>query len=331
MIVSRALVLTVVISFCQMICPLPAPGAAPDSGQSAPASGWEGQYHHAWQIVRDNTLFGERLPTLVDWEHRYDGRLSSKSEMETAINDMVTSFGDDYTYFRNTAATNAYQVEIDQSGVVTGLMLPGGVAYVKIKTFVSRHVAAELQETLVRLSDADGYILDLRDNHGGNIYQAFQCAAMFMDKGKFSTLRGRTDGKRYCEKLSITAEYLIDERNRERHIVLRQPNLTADRPLVVLINKNTRSAAEMLASALREDHRATLVGDRSYGKAVVQRMFILEDGSSLKVAMAWNYPPSGHCYHGLGLEPDIAITNCSATEQMARCLDIVSNQMQNVR
>ena len=168
------------------------------------------------------------------------------------------------------------------------------VGYIKLDEF-SSHAAEQMQVAIKDLSekDASGFILDLRGNPGGLLFSSVEIARMWMGKGAIvSTI----DNKGGNEKFSANGKALTDL------------------PLVVLVDGYSASASEILAGALKENHRAKVVGSRTYGKGTVQSVHSLSDGSGLAVTIARYYPPSGTDINQKGIDPDIMV-NLSREEQ----------------
>ncbi len=168
-----------------------------------------------------------------------------------------------------------------------------GVGYLRIKQF-SEPTGGELVAALATLTTNElvGLILDLRDNPGGLFEQAMAVAVQFLPRKEVVvTTRGR-DGKRPLEAF---------------HTSSAAGNTSL--PLVILINRNSASAAEIVAGALQDHGRALVLGERSFGKASVQRVIPLEtrEGCSIKVTTAHYYTPKGRLIHGVGIEPDIVV------------------------
>jgi hypothetical protein len=270
-------------------------------------------------LIAQNSVFSERLP---NW-HR---KLAAKTELGTVsdsdIESVVSDLGDDFTYFSDASQTQIHQNNWTQHGTVKACMLPENIAYIRISTFWSENVAMELESALHMLSAAEAIVLDLRDNKGGDIYEAHKVCSMFLDKGTFTTLRGRLNGVQFEEKLEIAPTSL---RTTTDGIIIKEPrtpNLTGKRPLVILVNGNTRSAAEMVAGCLQDQRRALLLGSRTYGKGVIQSTWIFDDGSSLKIAMAKHFLPSGRNIHGIGIKPDVQVDNRGSGDvQLARSVE----------
>ncbi|GIW46989.1 MAG: peptidase S41 [Deltaproteobacteria bacterium] len=173
-------------------------------------------------------------------------------------------------------------------------LLDGGIGYIKISQFQER-TSKELEDAIERLEllnggKLKGVILDLRNNPGGLLTQAVEVADEFMDKGLIVSVRGRTEDQ-------ITDYYATKE-----------GKLTKC-PLVVIVNKGSASASEVVAEALQDSKRAVILGTKTFGKGSVQTIIKLEDGSGLKLTTARFYAPSGRSINEVGVTPDIVVEN----------------------
>lgn len=176
---------------------------------------------------------------------------------------------------------------------VAGELLGPGYGYVEIEHFRHR-TAAELAQELERLA-ADsggplrGLVLDLRGNPGGLLEEAVAVVDLFI--GDAAIVETRTRGGQVEERLRGKAEAS-----------------DLDLPLVVLIDGGSASAAEIVAGALQDLGRATLLGAPSFGKGSVQQVYEFEDGSALKLTVARYHLPGGRTFDvGAGLQPDVAV------------------------
>jgi carboxyl-terminal processing protease len=158
------------------------------------------------------------------------------------------------------------------------------IGYVRVTGFI-QNTADELRKALDQLREegAKGLILDLRDNPGGLLSAAVEISDMFMDNsGKFDGKIVSTEGRN-----TIPKEYRAQK-----------DSPYEDLPLIVLINQNSASASEIVSAALEDNNRATVIGQRSYGKGSVQNILELEDGSSvLKLTVASYHRPNGDNIH----------------------------------
>ena len=138
-------------------------------------------------------------------------------------------------------------------------------------------------------SDLDALIFDVRDNTGGYLSSIVDVLDMILP----------------ADKLLVSFDY--GNENNSRKPYYSETEQQIDLPIVVLQNRNTASAAELFAGALRDHGYATLIGETTRGKCTMQSGYRLPDGSYIKVTVADYLPPSGESYQGVGLDPDIRI------------------------
>ncbi|MEL6345733.1 MAG: S41 family peptidase [Myxococcota bacterium] len=165
-----------------------------------------------------------------------------------------------------------------------------GVGYVHIERF-SRRTAAEVALAVKSLEDSatlKGLVLDLRDNPGGLITEAVDLVDLFVPDGLIVETRGRDAAPEAYVASTDADDFTM--------------------PMVVLINGDSASASELVAGALRDLDRATLIGSASYGKGSMQSIYEFADGSALKLTVARYYLPNGESIAPReGLEPDIRV------------------------
>jgi carboxyl-terminal processing protease len=133
-----------------------------------------------------------------------------------------------------------------------------------------------------------GLVLDLRNNPGGVLDAAVAVSDAFLENGIIVTAEGRSKESRF--RMDATAG-----------------DLTQGAPIVVLVNEGSASASEIVAGALRDNGRAKLIGQRTFGKGSVQTVMPLSDGQALKLTTSRYYTPSGVSIHERGIEPDVAL------------------------
>ncbi|MBP1540242.1 MAG: S41 family peptidase [Prevotella sp.] len=167
--------------------------------------------------------------------------------------------------------------EIPMKSVTATYMLNDKTGYIRIKNF-GETTYSELLIALVSLSQqgAEGICLDLRDNTGGYLTSAVQIANEFLPKGKLIVY---TQGRK-----SPRQEFKSNGHGSYQGI-----------PLTVLINEGSASAAEILAGAVQDNDRGTIIGRRSFGKGLVQQQLEFTDGSRIRLTVARYYTPSGRC------------------------------------
>lgn len=172
-----------------------------------------------------------------------------------------------------------------ESPTVSYEMLDDDIGYIQITEF-DEVTADQFTEALavVKGSGARGLVLDLRSNPGGSLPVVVDIARQILPEGLIVYTEDKY-GKR--------EEYTCDGRN-ELKI-----------PLVVLINGNSASASEILAGAIKDYGKGTLIGTTTFGKGIVQRVLPLTDGTALKLTISAYYTPKGNNIHGIGIDPDI--------------------------
>ena len=169
------------------------------------------------------------------------------------------------------------------------------VGYIKLDEF-SSHAAEQMEKAIAELHDEQvtGFVLDLRGNPGGLLFSSVEIARMWLEEGAIVSTIDRKGGN---QKFSANGKALTDL------------------PLVILVDRYSASASEILAGALKENGRATVVGTRTYGKGTVQSVHPLSDGSGVAVTIARYFPPSGQDINYKGIAPDIKV-DLTAEQQL---------------
>ena len=184
--------------------------------------------------------------------------------------------------------------------------LDGGFGYIRISQFQER-TTEDLAKYLNELAEAKslkGLVLDLRNDPGGLLQAAIGVSAAFLPANTdVVSTKGRAPQSDYVFK-AIESDY------RAGNAVKALAELTPEAktvPMVVLINAGSASASEIVAGALKDHHRAVIVGERSFGKGSVQNIIPLADGSGLKLTVALYYTPDNRSIQAEGVVPDIEI------------------------
>ena len=266
-------------------------------------------YDEIWSLVEANFLYRDRLKNWNLWRHKFDHKMKNRAEAEKAINSMIESLNDEYTFFRDEPTTEERKNLRQKTKVVDYKMLEGQIGYVHITTFNSMFCVPETRNALIELNQAHGLIIDLRDNWGGSITTTFDVFSLLTGSGKFVSMKGTTDDAEYTEEMTLSENSAITNTDGIETSSVREFNLTAGKPLVVLVNETTKSAAEMLAGALRDNGRALVLGSRTFGKGIVQRVWEFPNNTSIKISSARYYLPNGEYVHRVGLTPDLIVPN----------------------
>lgn len=191
-------------------------------------------------------------------------------------------------------------------------MLENGMGYLQITEFdgVTYGQFVTALEDL-KAQGMKGMILDLRDNPGGRLDQVVEIADDFLTEGVIVSTK---------DKNGLGTTYEADE------------ELRFEGPVVILANGNSASASEVLAGALKDYDKATLVGTTTFGKGIVQSIYPFEDGTAIKITISDYYTPSGANIHGTGIEPDITVEkekreNEEQDNQLDRAKEVLAEEM----
>jgi carboxyl-terminal processing protease len=188
---------------------------------------------------------------------------------------------------------------------VKSSLQPDRIGYARITAF-TESTATDLASAITRLKERahgrlNGFILDLRNNPGGLLDAAVDVTGELVDGGTVVTTRGRNPEDDHVYRAPVAGDLL--------------PGV----PMVVLINSASASAAEIVAGALQDHHRARVMGTRSFGKGSVQTIIPLEGHGALRLTTALYYTPSGRSIQGHGITPDIVV-GLPKNEQVANAL-----------
>ncbi|MEW6459235.1 MAG: S41 family peptidase [Bacillota bacterium] len=238
-----------------------------------------------------------------------DGKDTQEMDLETAVMLMRGEVG---TQVRLTIRRDGHGEPLEfpvvrrqiQVPTVEGELKDGGIGYVVISQFTEK-TGGELAYLLNSFkSGLRGLILDLRDNPGGDLMAAVEVADLFLGDGPIVHIDYRTgeDQTYYAEKHRLEV------------------------PLVVLVNRTTASAAEIVAGAVKDTDSGILIGTQTYGKGVVQNVFPLRNGAGLKLTTARYLTPLGYDLNRKGIKPHIEVEDSADFEsdpQLEKALEIL--------
>ncbi len=170
---------------------------------------------------------------------------------------------------------------------VFGAPISQDVGYIRLASFISQDTAREMKAKLDAQKGTKALILDIRGNNGGLLPNALDISQMFLKQG--------------AEIVSIVS------RDGSRKTYYAQSKPIYNNPLVVLIDEGSASASEIFSGALRDNHRAILIGEKTFGKGLVQKINYLQDGSELNLTVSKYLTPSGQDINKIGILPDIPV------------------------
>ena len=170
-------------------------------------------------------------------------------------------------------------------------MIDSSTGYIRIKSFMNENTTEDFKNMITQLKEQGmkGLIVDLRDNPGGLLTEAVGVASQFIPKDKIIT-------------------YTIDKYETKNES-LSLGGIAEGMPLVVLVNEDSASASEVVTGALRDYNAATIVGNTTFGKGIVQQSIKFNNGiGGLKVTISKYYTPNGENIHKIGIAPDIEVS-----------------------
>lgn len=179
---------------------------------------------------------------------------------------------------------------IEIKSIKEATILEDHIGYIKLVEF-QENTPKQLEDSLKELKrdGFDSLILDLRNNPGGLLTTSVEVAQMFLPRGKIVvSTKGRKKGQDVVYKAKARKPWL-------------------DFPMVVLVNRGSASASEIVAGAIRDNKRGIIMGERTFGKGSVQTVIPLPDGSAIRLTTARYFTPSGNPIHQKGIEPDVVV------------------------
>ena len=180
--------------------------------------------------------------------------------------------------------------EIIQVASVKSEVLDEKIGYIRLTSFNENsddQIKKKIKE-FKKNKKIEGYILDLRNNPGGLLGQAIKISDFFLDDGEIVSTKGR-------------------KKNENQKWFARKGDIINGKALIVLINKGSASASEIVAGALKDHKRAVLVGEKSYGKGSVQSIIPLKNRGAIRLTISKYYLPSGKSISEVGVTPDITV------------------------
>ena len=181
---------------------------------------------------------------------------------------------------------------------VTAELLDGNIGFIKLASFQDNSTEEMVKQlALWQPLKLKGLVLDLRNNPGGLLDQAIKIADIFLEKGRIVSTEGRF--------FDANSDYYASPQT-----------MLHDVPMLVLINKGSASASEVLAAALQDNKRAKLIGETSFGKGTVQSLIpTLMEGNAIKLTIAKYTTPNGRDINSKGIEPDIKLQLDTVTNE----------------
>lgn len=170
---------------------------------------------------------------------------------------------------------------------VNAKILKNNIGYIQVTSFMGMSVPTEFESALKKTQNTEALIIDLRGDAGGLLTNAVLISNMFIDKGTVVSVIYRNG-----EKSSMIAQ---------------ESSIFKDKPIIILVNRGTASASEILTGALRDNKKAILIGDRTYGKNSVQQVIPMQNKTGMNLTIAKYLMPNNEDIHNIGIQPDYKV------------------------
>jgi hypothetical protein len=258
-------------------------------------------YRLAWSFAGRNFL--DRSFHGEDWlaqRDRFTDPHAAPAQAYAAVASLLDSLGDPYTRLRGVEETESIylrarseSLQADPSGAPTSTSAPfvagdlgGDIGYLRLTSFSDPSAREAIRKALERMAQSQGLVLDLRGNAGGLTSEADAIAAMLLEQGETLGVQRSATGEEVQKVPQTRPVY-------------------SHKPLVVLTDRRTGSAAEKLAAGLQGSGRATIVGEGTFGKGAAQMSRLLPGGPMVLVTATESLTPSGAPIQGRGVMPDV--------------------------
>ncbi len=219
-----------------------------------------------------------------------NGKTADNLEMKTIINTIETSDNKEIELTikrKNIIIKKKLKKQTIPIKTMEYTITKDNIGIITLANIMGEKAVSDFKDIIIKTNDTKGIILDLRNNYGGVLANAIQMANFMMDTGKIVSIQSR-----------INTKYQIYSDGEK---------IFKNKPIVILINRNTASASEILAGTLRDNLNAILIGERSYGKNSIQQIIPMPNETGLILTTDRYILPDGSDIYGKGLEPDIVI------------------------
>lgn len=252
-------------------------------------------------ITKDTEGYARVVSVYSDSPAEISGLLKGDQIVKVSDKDVLTGYTEAIDALKGDAgspvtvsyrrAGEEFTVEITRRKItvpsIESKMLEGNIAYIKITDF-NNNTVSQFESAISSALDkkAKGIVFDVRNNGGGTVKSVAKMVDVLVPEGPV---------------ISST------KKSGETKVIYTSDSAEVNLPMVILVNKNTASAAELFAAAVRDYGKAKLVGSNTYGKGVMQDIYPLSDGSAIKITTAAFNPPTSENFNGVGLKPDFVV------------------------
>jgi len=303
-------------------------------------------YHAIWALVKMTFFDTKRLADWDSYEHRFDEQIVDEETALRFADEMLASLGDTYTErvvapstFVSPASADAPAKTVEKTPDVSSILAPNGIGYLRIGTFDKEGIVDEVALAVEKIADCKGVILDLRGNSGGRMFEALESCGFFLKEGLLATIKFRWeegDGLKVRQYFLNEDQFFSREElpngKKGSELGTRRPPLLAGKPLVILLNRRTASAGELMICALVQngiEGKVTMVGSGATpGKGIGQAEYDVLDGKArVRVTRCHWFAPGGEWLGDCGqternsIEPDHFVEGDSGPEALKVAAD----------
>jgi C-terminal processing protease CtpA/Prc len=308
---------------------------------SAAAQGRE-LYHAIWELVGATFFDTSRLTDWASWEHRFDEQIADEATALRFADEMLASLNDTYTErvvpptlapVPSTSDADAPAQADEKPADVMAVLTPDKLGYLRISSFDREDVVDLIEAAIAKLEGCEGIMLDLRQNNGGRMHQALDASGFFLVDGLLATLKFRHEGgiklrEYFLNGTQFFARETLPDGTKTTDMYTRRKPLLALKPIVLIINRRTASAGEMMVATLVQNGfpgMVTIVGSGvTPGKGIGQAEFEVLDGKAkVRVTRCRWYAPGGEWLgdcgqtESNGIEPDTMVPDDRGPEALA--------------
>lgn len=303
-------------------------------------------YHAIWSMVKAAFFDTKRLAGWSSYEHKFDEQIVDEETALCFADEMLASLGDTYTERVVAPATFVSRASADGKAEaspppadVISVLTPSGIGYLRISTFDKEGVVDEIAAAVAKIAHCKGVILDLRQNSGGRMFEALESCGFFLEEGLLATIKFRwEDGEGIKTRQYVVTkdEFFANEElpdgTSSSSLGTRRPPLLSGKPLVILLNRRTASAGELMICALVQNGIAgqvLMVGSGSTpGKGIGQAEYDILDGKAkLRITRCHWFAPGGDWLGDCGqterngIDPDVLVENDLGPEGLQAASD----------
>ncbi|MBP9090174.1 hypothetical protein KBI23_04035 [bacterium] len=315
-------------------------------------------YHAIWELVGVTFFDKSRLANWSSWEHKFDAQIDSEESALRCADEMLASLNDTYTERLIAPSTfvspssaddlpaavegNSRTPAAEKPADVMSALSPSKIGYLRISSFDREDVVELVQAAVEKIATCDGVILDLRGNSGGRMHQAMECCGFFLDQGLLATLKFRHEEGMKIRQYFLNEDqfFLTDEVHGAGNndittlptdLYKRRAATLFGKPLVILLNRRTASASEMMICALVQNGIAGqvhMVGSAATaGKGIGQADYEITDKLKVRVTRCHWFAPGGEWLGDCGqterngIEPETLVDGDTGPEALKVAAD----------